>query len=52
MAMIELVDYNELYNADRPKKKTTRRGRSKKTDVAPVAPVAPVVETKATDEEE
>jgi len=30
MAMIELVDYNELYNAGKPaKKKSTRRGRSK-----------------------
>ena len=27
MAMIELVDYNEIYNADKPKKKTTRRSR-------------------------
>ena len=28
MAMIELVDYNELYNAGKPtKKKSTRRGR-------------------------
>ena len=27
MAMIEFVDYNEIYNADRPKKKTTRRSR-------------------------
>lgn len=24
MAMIEFVDYNEIYNADKPKKKTTR----------------------------
>jgi large subunit ribosomal protein L17 len=40
MAMIELVDYNEIYNAGKPaKKKTTRRGKTKKTD-APVAPVA------------
>ncbi|HLT33972.1 MAG TPA: 50S ribosomal protein L17 [Aquaticitalea sp.] len=46
MAMIELVDFNEIYNADKqPKKKTTRRGRSKKSDDAAVA--APVVETKA-----
>ncbi len=53
MAMIELVDYNDIYNADKlSKKKTTRRGRSKKSDVASVAPVAPVVDTKATDEEE
>jgi large subunit ribosomal protein L17 len=48
MAMIELVDYNELYNADRPKKKTTRRGRSKKTD----ATTTPVVEAPAANEEE
>jgi len=27
MAMIELVDFNELYNAGKPKKKTTRRSR-------------------------
>ena len=27
MAMIELVDFNELYNAGRPKKKSTRRSR-------------------------
>ena len=27
MAMIEFVDYNEIYNADKPKKKTTRRSR-------------------------
>ena len=53
MAMIELVDYNEIYNADKqPKKKSTRRGRSKKSDATPVAPVAPVTETKASNEEE
>jgi len=27
MAMIELVDYNEIYNTDKVKKKTTRRSR-------------------------
>ena len=28
MAMIDLVDYNEIYNSDKkPKKKTTRRSR-------------------------
>jgi large subunit ribosomal protein L17 len=33
MAMIELVDYNEVYNPNGKKvKKTTRRGRSKKVD--------------------
>ena len=50
MAMIELVDYNETYNADKPKKKTTRRSRSKKTDN--IAPIAPVVEANTTSEEE
>lgn len=58
MAMIELVDYNEIYNADKqPKKKTTRRGRSKKSDAvvdttAAAATTAPVVDKKATSEEE
>ena len=40
MAMIELVDFNELYNADKPKKKTTRRSRrggGAKTETPPVA---------------
>ena len=58
MAMIELVDFNELYNADKPKKKTTRRSRrggSKSTAVPPVATAetkAADVETKADDSEE
>ena len=44
MAMVELVDYNEIYNPNGKKaKKTTRRGRSKKTDSAQV-------EVKATEE--
>ena len=45
--MIELVDYNELYNAGKPEKKTrrSRRGGSKPAAAAPV-------ETKATNEEE
>ena len=34
MAMVELVDYNEIYNPN--SKKTTRRGRSKKADEAQV----------------
>ncbi|GGG89591.1 50S ribosomal protein L17 [Polaribacter pacificus] len=43
MAMIELVDYNELYNPNGKKaKKTTRRGRKKATDATPE-----VAETKA-----
>lgn len=59
MAMIELVDFNELYNADKPKKKSTRRSRrggAKKTTVPPVADVATEeateVKTKADDSEE
>lgn len=47
MAMIELVDYNEIYNAGKPaKKKSTRRG-GKKADTAPV-----VVDSKSSNEEE
>ncbi|PZR22903.1 MAG: 50S ribosomal protein L17 [Flavobacterium psychrophilum] len=51
MAMIELVDFNELYNATKKEaKKTTRRSRTaKKADAAaPVAeaPAAPAVETE------
>ncbi|MBT8185153.1 MAG: 50S ribosomal protein L17 [Eudoraea sp.] len=51
MAMIEFVDFNELYNADKPKKKTTRRSRrggGKSTAVPPV----PVAETKASSDAE
>ena len=48
MAMIELVDFNEIYNADKqPKKKTTRRSRRG----GAAKPVA-AVETPATSEEE
>jgi large subunit ribosomal protein L17 len=44
MAMIELVDYNEIYNPNGKKvKKTTRRGRSKKVD-------SPEVEGATTEE--
>ena len=47
MAMVELVDYNEIYNADKKAKKTTRRSRrggAKAEDAA--------VETTSTKEEE
>ena len=50
MAMIELVDYNEVYNAEKTtKKKSTRRGRTKKaeataSDEATAAQEAPSVE--------
>ncbi|MBG7613582.1 50S ribosomal protein L17 [Polaribacter sp. BAL334] len=44
MAMIEFVDYNEIYNPKGAKaKKTTRRGRSKKA-------ATPQVETTTTEE--
>ena len=49
MAMIELVDYNELYNAGKPKKKKSTR-RSRRGGGA--AAVAPAVDTKANKEEE
>jgi large subunit ribosomal protein L17 len=44
MAMIELVDFNELYNGGKKEvKKTTRRGRSKKAETS--TPEAPAAET-------
>ena len=49
MAMIELVDYNDIYTAGKPEKKTRRsRRRGGKKSTAAVPPV----ETKATNEEE
>ena len=51
MAMVELVDYNELYNPNSKKKKSTRRrGGKKKSSTA--TPPPPVAETKASEEEE
>lgn len=47
MAMIELVDYNDTYNAGQKKKKSTRRSRRGKTVAA-----APAVQTQASNEEE
>jgi len=48
MAMIELVDFNEIYNAGKAvKKKSTRRGRRGGSKEVP-----PAVEAKATKEEE
>ena len=44
MAMIELVDFNTLYNGGKKEvKKTTRRGKAKKAEGA--APEAPAAET-------
>jgi len=50
MAMVELVDYNELYNPNSKKKKSTRRRGGKKKSEAVVTP--PVTETKVSEEEE
>lgn len=52
MAMIELVDFNELYNATKKEaKKTTRRSRaSKKAETAPAAEAAPAAETEQTND--
>ncbi|MBP2830918.1 50S ribosomal protein L17 [Aquimarina sp. U1-2] len=50
MAMIELVDYNSLYNAGKPAKKKARRrgGKGKK---AATAPTVPAPETSTSEEE-
>lgn len=50
MAMVELVDYNEIYNPNGKKKKSTRRRGGKKSTKAVATP--PVVEKEASDEEE
>jgi large subunit ribosomal protein L17 len=47
MAMIELVDYNEIYNAGKVEKKTTRRSRRGGSKAA-----APAVDNTTTNEEE
>ncbi len=50
MALIELVDFNELYNAGKPKKKkSTRRGRR---GGQKAAPVVETVENTTDDSEE
>ncbi len=49
MAMIELVDFNEIYNAGKPKKKSTRRSRrgsGEKTETPEVVVADAVVETE------
>lgn len=53
MAMVELVDYNELYSPKGKKaKKSTRRGRSKKAETVETAPAAEAVETKKEEKSE
>jgi len=42
MCIIELVDYNELYNNDKPEKKKRTRRAGKKVDAREVAPTAKV----------
>jgi len=49
MAFIELVDYNDEYSTDKPKRKKARRAKSKKVeDVAPSVEEAVVVEVDPT----
>ena len=51
MAMIELVDFNELYNAGKPKKKSTRRSRrSGGSDAESVSSEKEVKEAKVVEE--
>ena len=54
MAMIELVDFNEIYNVNKPAaKKTTRRGRSKKAESTTAVVDKPATpEAKASGDEE
>ena len=52
MAMIELVDFNEVYNAGKPKKKSTRRSRRGGGAAKKAEAPAPAAETKTDDSEE
>lgn len=53
MAMVELVDYNDIYSPKGKKaKKTTRRGRSKKSETVEAAPTTEAVETKKEEKSE
>ncbi|MDG2281016.1 MAG: 50S ribosomal protein L17 [Flavicella sp.] len=52
MCMVELVDYNEIYNPNgAKKKKSTRRGRKKSDAVAAPAAEAPAAEETKSSEE-
>jgi large subunit ribosomal protein L17 len=52
MAFIELVDYNEEYTTDKPKRKKARRAKAKKVEaVAPAVEEAVVVEEAPKTEE-
>ena len=52
MAMIELVDYNEIYNADKVVKKTTRRSRRGGSKTENPVVETPVKDAPASNEEE
>ena len=53
MAMIELVDFNELLTKDQvKKKKTRRRGGKKTTSAAPVSNPVPIEDAEITETEE
>ena len=53
MAMIELVDFNELLTKDQvKKKKTRRRGGKKTTSAAPVSDPAPIEDAEIIETEE
>ncbi|MEN1784538.1 MAG: 50S ribosomal protein L17 [Bacteroidota bacterium] len=52
MAMIELVDFNDVYNAEKPKKKSTRRSRRGKGKSIDAAALAAETETTTDDSEE
>ena len=53
MAMIELVDYNEIYNTGKDsKKKSTRRSRSRRGKGGSAPAAAPATQTEASKEEE
>jgi large subunit ribosomal protein L17 len=47
MAMIELVDFNELYTGGKRRKQKPTRGKAKKADEATEAPVAEADTTDA-----
>ena len=51
MAYIELVDYNENYTTEKPKRKKSRRVRKKSIEVTPVIEEAVIVEDSINEEQ-
>ena len=51
MAMIELVDFNEVYETQKPEKKKSRRSRAKKAAAAPEAVVPEATPAQAPEAE-